>query len=164
MMINKIVKGIELLKAKKQKVAFVEGASNGSISEAFLSYASAEGVVLGNMVALKDHMKGYFFQIDTETLQRYGSESAEVAKRMAKGLSEYFDADIYVSITGNPTDNADKETPATYIHIVFPDDQIAEKVAFTCAETSEIDQTLARVCQHIKNKLIPQNECEFEIA
>lgn len=164
MMVKKIVKGIAVLKSKKQKVAFVEGASNGAISEAFLSYANADGVILGNMVAFKDHMKGYFFEIDTETLQRYGSESAEVAQLMGQRLSDYFDADIYGSITGNPTVDAESASAAIYIHIVFADEQIAEKIAFTCVETSVIEQTLARVCQHIKNKLILQNEYEFEMT
>ena len=165
MLLEKIIKCIEILKSKKQTIAFVEGASNGTICDAFTSFASADSVLLGGMVAFKDHMKTYFFGIEKETLERYGSESAHVAALMAQNLSEYLDADIRISITGVTDVNQNQEEPnPIFIHIQLADTQISEELLIDCHKTSIIDQTLARICQHIKHKLAPERVNEFEMA
>lgn len=165
MLLEKIVRCIEILKSKNKTVAFAEGASNGAICDAFSSFASADSVLLGGIVAFKDHMKTYFFGIEYGTLQRHGSESAHVAALMAQNLPEYFDADICISITGAIEVNRNhEELNPICIHIQFADTQIYEELLVDCDKTSIIDQTLARICQHIKHKLSPQRVNELEMA
>ena len=165
MLLEKIVRCTEILKSKKQTVAFVEGASNGTICDAFASFASAESVLLGGMVAFKDHMKTYFFGIEEATLERYGSESAYVASLMAQNLPDYLDADICISITGATDVNQnDEQLNPIFIHIQFSDAQITEEFIVDCNEKSIIEQTLARICKHIKHKLSRERVNEFEMA
>lgn len=170
MLIEKVVNCIALLKSKKKTVAFAEGASNGSIFEAFSSFANADAVSIGGMVAAQDHMKDYFFGIEKEILNHYGSESAEVAQLMAHNLSDYLDATIYISITGAPLPNPifkkenQKDANPIYLHLIFPDAQVSEQLAFSCTDNSMIDQTLARVCELIKNKLHFKKTDALEVA
>ena len=101
MKLKKLKHCIEVVKAKKWTIAFAEGGSEGKICRKFAALPDADVVVLGGIVALKDHMKEYFFGIKSDVLRKFGNESAEVARQMAQHLCEYLAADIHISVTGD---------------------------------------------------------------
>lgn len=151
MVSDSLLKCISLLKEKKLTIAFAEGASGGKICYNFSAVSTSEKIILGKIVALKDHMKEYFFGINSEILQQFGSESAEVARQMAHGLCDYLDADIRVSVTGdfNEIVPNDKQQQSIFIHIIFPDNDFSEKLELTGNSADMAEQVVTAISEII---------------
>ncbi|CAM4049654.1 CinA family protein [Flavobacterium antarcticum] len=165
MFLDKIFNCIAFLKLNKITVAFAEGATNGLLSEAFSSFACADSVFIGSVVAAKNHMKEYFFNIDSNIIERCGSESSEIASLMAQNLRSYLDAKICVSVTGIISDSIVQEpTSPIFIHILFPDSQFSEQVNLTCNGTPIVDQILSRICELIITKFGGGCDWPLEVA
>ena len=156
MISDNIVECIDVLKEKKYTIAFAEGASSGKICYQFASLPQSEKILAGGMVALKDHMKEYFFGIEREVLKEFGSESPEIAERMAHHLCEYLHADICVSVTGASCDEKNLEqnvsTPI-FIHILFPDCEVSKAFTFKGNKVEVAEQTTAKISELIISNL-----------
>lgn len=109
------------------------------------------------MVAMKDHMKDYFFGIKPELLQKYGSESPEVAKLMADHLCKYLKADISVSVTMDTQFNnkvgAETALQSVFIHLLFPGETLSKKYEFAGTKKQVAQQTVDTIAQIIIDKV-----------
>lgn len=152
-----LLKCLSLLKEKKLTIAFAEGASGGKICYNFSAVSTSEKIILGKIVALKDHMKEYFFGINSEILQKFGSESAEVARQMAHGLCDYLNADIRVSVTGDFHETApnDTERQSIFIHIIFPDSDsdVSRKLELKGSSAEMAEQVVTAISEIIVEHL-----------
>lgn len=155
---TKLNKCVEVLKSKKWTIAFVEGASEGKICYEFAELPAADSILLGGMVAMKDHMKDYFFGIKPELIQKYGSESPEVAKLMADHLCKYLKADISVSVTVNEFSEVTTSNPHAFqvvnIHIIFPHSDLTEKYELQGTKQQVAEQTVVIISDLITNELM----------
>lgn len=155
MVSDSLLKCISLLKEKKLTIAFAEGASGGKICYNFSAVSTSEKVVLGKIVALKDHMKEYFFGINTTILEKFGSESAEVAQQMAQGLCDYLDADIRISVTGD-FDGAtlvNNKQQSIFIHIIFPDGNVSKNLQLNGNASEMAEQAVVAISEIIVDHL-----------
>lgn len=154
---TKLNECVEALKSKKWTIAFAEGASEGKICYEFAELPAADSILLGGMVAMKDHMKDYFFGIKPELLQKYGSESPEVAKLMADHLCKYLKADISVSVTMdtqfNNQEGAETALQSVFIHLLFPDETLSKEYEFTGTKKQVAQQTVDTIAQIIIDKV-----------
>ena len=153
----KLNKCLEVLNAKKWTIAFAEGGSEGKVCYEFAELPSADEILLGGMVAMKDHMKDYFFGIKPDVLDKYGSESPEVAKLMADHLCKYLKADISVSVTMDTQFNnqvgAETFLHLVNIHLLFPDETLSKKYEFTGTKEQVAQKTVDTIAQLIIEKV-----------
>lgn len=153
---EKLNKCVEMLNAKKWTVAFAEGGSEGRVCYEFSELPAADTILVGGMVAMKDHMKDYFFGIKTEVLEKYGSESPEVAKLMADSLCKYLKADITISVTvNNPIKKMDlykSAVQSVFICLLFPDETISKDYEFIGTKEQVAQQTVNTIAQLIIDK------------
>lgn len=155
---DKLNKCIAALNAKQFTIAFVEGGSAGKVCYYFSELPQADPILLGGIVADKDHMKEYFFDIKPEVLERFGSESNEIAQLMAYNLCQYLKADICVSVTMQDN-NQDpvSETPSSkivHIHIVFPEGHLSKKQEMTGSKEEVSEQIVLIISELITHKLM----------
>jgi nicotinamide-nucleotide amidase len=154
---TKLNKCVEVLKSKKWTIAFAEGASEGKVCYEFAELPAADSILLGGMVAMKDHMKDYFFGIKPEVLDKYGSESPEVAQLMAHHLCKYLKADVSISVTiANQCNNqVDDQTAlhSVFIHLLFPDETLSKQYDFTGTKAQVAEQTVDTIAQLIIDKV-----------
>jgi len=166
MNLSKQMECISVLSEKKWTVAFAESASGGKIGYKFASLPSAEKILLGNIVALQDHMKEYFFGITLDVLKQFGRESAEVARRMAATLGHYLKANICISVTGAcDAEEACKNNNTIlpiYIHIIFPDGEVSKKFEFTGSRCDVAEQTVAVIAEMIINQIRPTRAIDLQ--
>lgn len=154
---EKLIQCIEALKQKNWTIAFAEGISNGRICYQFSSIPKSDSILVGGMVALKDHMKEYFFGIKREVLQQFGGESAEVAELMANNLCQYLEADICVSVTGISKiiqeSSSEKEQNSIFVHFKFPDCQFSREFEFIGNKVEVAEQTVNAIAEMIIEKI-----------
>lgn len=149
MVSEQVSKCIDILKDRNLTIAFAEGASAGNVHYHFASFPESEKIILGKIVALKNHMKEYFFGIKPDFLQKFGNESPEVAKEMAQSLCEYFEADICIAVTGNfdiktfDLKRADKQS--VFIHLIFPNKVISKTLKFNGSAWQMAEETIESI-------------------
>lgn len=155
---TKLKECVAVLNDKKWTIAFAEGASEGKVCYEFSELPNADSCLLGGMVAMKDHMKDYFFGIKPEVLDKYGSESPEVAKLMAHHLCKYLKADISISVTvDTPNENSALNLDAfqvVYIHIIFPHSHLTQKQELQGTTEQVAEQTVVIISDLITNELM----------
>lgn len=143
---SKVVECIDMLQAKKLTIAFAEGASSGKVCALFSKAHKDTVPLLGGIVACKDHMKDYFFGINAAIIEKYGSESEEVAQLMAVHLKDYYEANILVSITHCDEEKEIKTKEAnTFIHIMFEGKQHKSHYNFTGTEKEIANQISSQI-------------------
>lgn len=153
---EKLIQCVEALKQRKWTIAFAEGISEGRICYQFSSVPETDSILIGGMVALKDHMKEYFFGIKREDLQKFGGESAEVAELMANNLCQYLEADICVSVTGvsqiNEQNSGDDKKHSIFVHLKFPDVHFTKEFEFKGTKSKVAEQTVDAIAELIIEK------------
>lgn len=170
MLLKKIVSCVELLKSKKYTIALAEGISNGSVFDAFASFKPADYCLTGGMIASNNRMKEYFFGIPEDKLNYLGSESPEVAEIMAHKLPKYFNADIYIAITGgaefdseSPVSKTSSEQPIN-LHLYYPKQSISKEILLSDNEVFNMKEAIIAICDSVINKIRPENSRELEMA
>lgn len=168
MLLKKIISCVEMLKSKKYTIALAEGVSNGSVYKAFASFKPSHYCLTGGMFASNDHMKKYFFGIEKEKLNYYGSESAEVAEIMAHCLPTYFNADLYIAVTGGidfdpENSNSHSENPIN-LHLYFPKAAISKKIIVSENNIFKMEQAIIAICDSIISQLKTKNFRALEMA
>lgn len=148
---------VELLTAKRWTVAFAEGGSEGKVCYEFSELPDADTILVGGMVAMKDHMKEYFFGIQSEVLKKYGSESPEVAKLMADNLCKYLKSDISVSITiASPIYQeltCETALQSVFVHILFPHKTVSKEYEFAGNKARIAQKTVDAIAQLIIDEI-----------
>jgi len=105
------------------------------------------------MVCYHTSMKEDLLLIPQGTIQKHTAESAIVTKLMAQNFHRYVLSDICVALTGLTTPGG-SETPrkpvgTIFIHIIFPDKEIARQFTFKGKPESIVDQAIDAVSELI---------------
>lgn len=92
---------LQHLAEKGLTLGSVESMTGGMFASAFTSVGGSSKVFKGSIVSYAVEVKNKVVGVSSETVEKYGVVSEEVAKEMAaKGL-EVLNVDVCVSITGN---------------------------------------------------------------
>ena len=90
----------ELLILKKYKIASAESCTGGLFASSIISIAGSSEIIDASIVTYSNEAKMKYCNVRSETLERHGAVSEEVAGEMAKGIALECGADIGVSFSG----------------------------------------------------------------
>lgn len=107
----------ELLSKRNITLSIAESCTGGLMAKKLTDISGISRVFKGSVVAYCNEVKKQVLQVGSETLDRYGAVSREVAREMAIGVRELTDSDIGVSISGIAGPTGD--TPEKPIGLVF---------------------------------------------
>jgi nicotinamide-nucleotide amidase len=146
---SKIAECSKLIAHQKLKIAFAESATAGWLASEFSLTEFSGQVLLGGIVTYDANVKEKLFGIDKSFLEQFTPESAEVTRELAERLSRFFDADIFVAVTGLTTpggsETPEKPVGTMFIHIVLPDNRYcAHREVFTGSAEDIIKQAVER--------------------
>lgn len=122
---------IKLLAEKGLTLACAESVTGGMVSSRLVGVAGASKVFKGGAVTYNDAAKADMLGVSSDSLEKYGAVSPEVAEEMAKGALEEFGADIGLSTTGNAGPDAQGKAPVgqVYVCVAFRDKNSAPVTA-----------------------------------
>lgn len=110
----------DLLTRKKLRMAIAESCTGGAISDAFTNISGASQFFVLGIVAYSTEAKENLLGVHSETIEKYGLVSVEVAKEMCINVKKITNADIGVSTTGYASSGAgvpDEKVGVVYIGI-----------------------------------------------
>lgn len=116
-----------LLKEKGLNVAAAESCTGGRIAQLFTSVAGSSTYFRGSAVTYKTESKTALLGVPAELIQKHSVVSAEVAKAMAIGAKQIYEADYAVATTGNAgPDKGDSpaEVGTVFIALAKPDGEV----------------------------------------
>ena len=90
----------ELTHGRYVTLATAESATGGGIARRLTAVPGSSAYVLGGIVAYSNKVKAALLCVATRTLSERGAVSEEVAREMAQGARDAFNADVGVSDTG----------------------------------------------------------------
>jgi len=105
-----------LLAGRKLKLALAESCSGGLMAARITDRPGSSAYMRGGVVAYSYEAKEELLGVDGAVLKAMGAVSAEVAKEMALGALERFDADVAVAITGVAGPGESEGKPAGLVH------------------------------------------------
>jgi PncC family amidohydrolase len=116
---------IECLSKRGLTLALAESCTGGVIASLLTSGAGAGQVIRGGVVAYSDAAKSRLLGVPPELIESQGAVSAGVAREMARGAKQRFDADVGLSVTGflGPS-KPGEQVGLTYIALCTPDDRV----------------------------------------
>lgn len=100
------------------KLALAESCTGGLIASALTDAPGISDVFLGSAVTYCNQSKHQVIGVTSESLEKFGAVSEQVAREMAQGAREKFGADMAASVTGiaGPT-GAMPGKPVGTVHI-----------------------------------------------
>ena len=112
----------KILTDKKLKIAFAESCTGGLLSSRMTDLSGSSSYIMQNFITYANRAKVSLLDVNNETIKQHGVVSEQVAIEMAKGLSEKYECDIAVSITGiaGPTGGS-KEKPVGLAYACIAD-------------------------------------------
>lgn len=134
----------KLLRQQNKTITFAESITGGALAADLVQNCLASNTIRQAIVAYGEHPKQKFLGVSQDLMSRYGTISREVAEAMNEGLKKLFEADVYVSITGNAGPS-------------FDDHGEEKKVAYVAIETDtlnkvyELEMKSNNRCRNIKN-------------
>jgi nicotinamide-nucleotide amidase len=154
---EKVTACCQALIKKNFTIAFVESASAGRLSYEFSTVINSGQILIGGMVCYHTSMKEDLLLIPQGTIQKHTAESAIVTKLMAQNFHRYVLSDICVALTGLTTPGG-SETPrkpvgTIFVHIIFPDKEIAQRFEFKGKPESIVDQAIDAVAALILDEV-----------
>ncbi|MEN2413120.1 CinA family protein [Flavobacterium mesophilum] len=154
---SKVTKCCKALIEKNLTITFVESASAGKMCYEFSTVFNSGRILIGGMVCYHSSMKEDLLQIPWGTIEKYSAESAEVTKMMAQRFSRYINSDICVALTGLTTpggsESEEKPVGTIFLHIVFPNKEIATQVYFQGEAEVIINQAIDAVSEIILKEI-----------
>jgi nicotinamide-nucleotide amidase len=155
---EKVIACCEALINKNWTISFVESASAGKLSYEFSTVINSGQILIGGMVCYHTSMKEDLLLIPQGTIQKHTAESAIVTKLMAQNFHRYVMSDVCVALTGLTTpggsETRTKPVGTIFIHIIFPDKEIAQRFEFKGKPDQIIDQAIEEVCSLILEEVI----------
>lgn len=120
--LNEVV--VRLLKKKRLTIASAESCTAGLFPAAITDVAGASEVLSSAYITYSNESKIREINVPTETIERYGVVSPQVAEAMAAGTKERSGADIAITITGFAGPEADPghEAGEAYIGYAMGDE------------------------------------------
>lgn len=91
---------VGLLKARKLKITFAESCTGGLLAAETVAVADASSVFDGSFVTYSNEIKCKYVGVCSETIEKFGVVSENVALEMAKGALANTSADVAVGVTG----------------------------------------------------------------
>ena len=91
---------VNLLIAKKMKIASAESCTGGLFSATLINVPDASKVIEASFVTYSSEMKTKLVGVNSQTIQKFNVVSREVAGEMAEGASKVAGANVGVGITG----------------------------------------------------------------
>ncbi|HHU48756.1 MAG: competence/damage-inducible protein A [Caldicoprobacterales bacterium] len=91
---------INLLRAKKLRLALAESCTGGHISDLITNIPGASDVFLESCITYSNEAKIARLGVSPDTLMKYGAVSHQTAREMAEGIRKTSGADIGAAITG----------------------------------------------------------------
>ncbi len=88
------------LEIEELTVGFVESATGGLISSMMTNVPGSSVYYKGSLICYSNKLKNKLAGVKTETLEKFGAVSAEVAVEMALGGREVLEIDICLADTG----------------------------------------------------------------
>lgn len=97
---NEVPALVDALKAAGQRVAFAESCTGGLLASWWTQCPGVSKVFNGSAVVYADSTKVRVLRVQEASLRQNGAVSEQVALEMARGVSETFESEWGVSITG----------------------------------------------------------------
>lgn len=112
----------EMLEQKGLTLGTVESATGGLISHTITNVPGSSEYYRGSVIAYKNDIKIKVIGVFADTLEKYGSVSAQVAEEMALGGKRLLDVDICIADTGIAgPGGATEEKPVGLFYLGFAD-------------------------------------------
>ena len=114
----------KILLEKKFTIGFCESCTGGLISGTFSRIPGASLVLDRSIVTYSNNSKIEEVNVKSETLEKYGAVSEEVALEMAQGMLSHGDLNIALSVTGiagPPSKHDTKPVGLVYVCIITKD-------------------------------------------
>ncbi len=90
----------EVFVEKKMRLALAESCTGGAMAAMLTRLSGASNYFLGSVVAYSNEMKQKLLRVSSQTLERKGAVSKEVAIEMLEGLFAVTSADWGVAVSG----------------------------------------------------------------
>ena len=146
----------ELLRQHKATLATAESCTGGLIGHLVTNVSGSSDYYLGGVIAYANQVKRERLSVQTETLDRAGAVSQEVAIEMARGVRRLLDTDYGLSVTGiaGPTGGTpNKPVGLTFIGLVGPGIERCERHVWTHDRLGNKQATARRALQMLIERL-----------
>ncbi|SHM37887.1 CinA family protein [Flavobacterium saccharophilum] len=154
---KKVTACCKALIEKKWTITFVESASAGKMNYEFSAVFDSGKILIGGMVCYHTSMKEDLLHIPPGTIEKHTAESAIVTKLMAQNFHLHVKSDVCVALTGLTTpggsESETKPVGTIFVHIVFPEKEIAIRFLFNGTAEEIIDQAIDAVADLILEEI-----------
>ncbi|MEG2464103.1 MAG: CinA family protein, partial [Malacoplasma sp.] len=110
---------IDELEKMGMTLSIAESVTGGMISSALVDIEGASKVFKGGVVSYTAEAKNKLLSVRTETIEKYGEVSQQVAKEMAIGIKNKLNTDFSIAVTGYATPIKDN-APSSRISVNEP--------------------------------------------
>jgi nicotinamide-nucleotide amidase len=122
------------LRERGMTLALAESCTGGLVSSLLTEVPGSSDYFLGSVVSYANSAKEDFLDVESETLQRGGAVSEEVAREMARGARARFGSDVAAGVTGiaGPSGGSPEKPVGTVFFAVSGpgEDETAKKRVF----------------------------------
>ncbi|MFI5452949.1 CinA family protein [Pedobacter sp. UC225_61] len=148
----------KLLIEKRLTIAFAESATAGRLCAEFSMPADAGKYLKGGLVCYDASLKTDILGVDSEIIEKYTPESAQVTEAIALGLTHLIDADIHIGVTGLPapggSETFEKPVGTMFIHAIKNGESFfTDRHVFSGNSEAIINDTVERVAQLLLKNL-----------
>lgn len=148
---------LEIMRSRKQRIAFAESCTGGLLSATVTSNAGVSDVFLGSVVSYGNEVKVDLLEVSNDSIREVGAVSERVAREMAHGAQKNLKSDWAVAITGiaGPSGGSkDKPVGTVWFAVVGPKVEAAEKKQFAGDRIRIQEQSVAHAIGFLKRSLI----------
>jgi nicotinamide-nucleotide amidase len=154
---EKVTACSKALADKEWTISFVESASAGKLSYEFSTVSDSGKILIGGLVCYNACMKEDILHIPKTLIDKFTPESAEVTQAMAVAFCKFTESDVCVALTGLTTpggsETAEKPVGTIFIHIIFPDRQLARRFEFKGNPAEIVNQAVDETASIILNEI-----------
>ncbi|MGH2958470.1 MAG: nicotinamide-nucleotide amidohydrolase family protein, partial [Solirubrobacterales bacterium] len=140
-----------------RKIALAESCTGGLLAQRLTGPQGASQFFQGSAVTYSNDAKAKVLSVPEAELEEFGAVSSEVAKSMAEGALEIFDADFAVSVTGiaGPTGGTEEKPVGTVeFHAVARDGRRRQLGLVLPGRRQDVQERAATVALHLLRSLI----------
>ena len=143
----------QLLVKHKLKIAFVESATAGRLAAEFSLTQQAGQCLLGSLVCYDACIKQNLLKVPKAWIDQFSPESAEVTQLITQNLTQFFDADIQVGVTGlasaGGSETPQKPVGTMFFHMIIREQVYTHREVFQGKPEEIVLQAIDRIAQLI---------------